>query len=207
MEKPVFRLKKQPNRHANAHSPLKIHLVRHAEALNDDGIDSHGPQLTPHGVRQAQRLGKRLSKERYAAIYSSDLTRAQQTADAIAQHHSDDALTLTRDLREVACAHTAAGMSRTTLHDDRSIREEKEAIERVIHHLLDAHNQGETILVVSHGNITRSLIPMLGHIDPAKAPLFEIFNASLSIVDIWPSKRAVVRLVNCVSHLPPRMVT
>jgi broad specificity phosphatase PhoE len=207
METPVFHRNKQTSLQPNAHIPLEIHLVRHAEARNDDGIDSHGPELTSHGVRQAKRLGKRLAQQRYSAIYSSDLNRAQQTADAVALHHPDDLLTLTRDLREVASAHTALGMSRTTQNDDRSMHEEQDAMHRVVHHLRNKHDAGETILLVSHGNITRSLIPILGKVHPTSSPLFEIFNTSLSIVDIWPSGQTVVRLVNCVSHLPQRMVT
>ena len=78
---------------------------------------------------------------------------------------------------------------------------------RVINHLRETHEQGERVLIVSHGNITRSLIPLLGGLAPAKAPLLEIYNASLSLVDAWPSGRAVGRLANCVAHLPERLIT
>ncbi|MBT3191222.1 MAG: histidine phosphatase family protein [Verrucomicrobia bacterium] len=186
---------------------LEIHLVRHAQAHNDNGIDTHGPELTPHGRRQARRLAKRLTGAQYTGIYSSDLTRARQTADAIALHHADNLLTVTRDLREVSGQHTALHMSRLTINSDRSLIEEQQAMHRVINHLRETHEQGERVLIVSHGNITRSLIPLLGGLAPAKAPLLEIYNASLSIVDAWPSGRAVVRLANCVAHLPERLIT
>jgi len=188
-------------------SPLVVHLVRHAEARNDAGIDSHGPELTALGHRQAHYLGKRLAKERYAGIYCSDLTRARQTADAIARHHPDDLLTVLRDLREVSGYHSALRMSRLTIHTDRSLIEEQDAMIRFINHLRHSHEGGEHVLVVSHGNMTRSLIPMLGGLDPTQAPLMEIYNASLCIVDVWPSGRAVIRLANCVAHIPEKLVT
>ena len=203
----MFRLKKQLDRISPTHAPIEIHLVRHAEALSDCGMDSHGPALTPLGIKQARLIAKHLAKQRYTAIYSSDLTRARQTADAIATRHRNALLTLTRDLREVAGDHTNLDMSRTTEHSDRSILEEKCAMHRVVTHLRHEHTTNDHILVVAHGNIIRSLIPMLCRIHPCNAPLFEIHNTSLSIVDLWPSGRAVVRLVNCTSHLPKRMVT
>jgi broad specificity phosphatase PhoE len=186
---------------------IEVHLVRHGQAHDDNGIDSHGPELTPEGHRQANLLAKRLAKNRYAGIYCSDLTRARQTADAIALHHTDNALTLTRDLREVSGFHSAVHMSRLTVQTDRSMIEEHEAMNRVINHIRKSHPQGECILIVSHGNITRSLIPLLGGLDPSKAPLLEIYNTALCIVDMWPSGRAVLRLANCVSHLPERMIS
>src|SRR5690606_11696537 len=41
--------------------------------------------LSAHGHEQARRLAERLGRERADALYSSDLTRALQTAEAIAR--------------------------------------------------------------------------------------------------------------------------
>lgn len=188
-------------------SPLIIHFVRHAHAHGGPGIDSHGPTLTSQGHRQARCIGRRLAQEQYNAIYCSDLTRARHTADAIAMHHPDELLTVTRDLREVSGYHAAMHMSRLTMHSDHDILEEQEAMHRFINHLRSRHAHGEKVLIVSHGNLIRSLIPLLGGLDPSKAPLIEVFNTSLSIVDLWPSGRTIVRLLNCVAHLPERLVS
>ncbi len=91
---------------------LEVHLVRHGQAFADRGIDTHGPELTASGRRQARRVARRLARQRYTAIYCSDLTRARQTADEIALHHPDDLLTVTRDLREVSGYHSDVHMSR-----------------------------------------------------------------------------------------------
>ncbi len=63
-------------------TPLEIHLVRHGQAYDENGVDAHGPELTPMGRQQARQLAKRISSKPYSAIYCSDLTRARQTADA-----------------------------------------------------------------------------------------------------------------------------
>jgi broad specificity phosphatase PhoE len=64
-----------------------ISFVRHGEtALNRDGrlqgrVDS---ELSPRGLEQVARLATRLSEWEIAAVYSSPLARARQTAMAIA---------------------------------------------------------------------------------------------------------------------------
>jgi probable phosphoglycerate mutase len=81
----------------------KIILVRHGEtADNRNGIfqGQAGASLNDEGRAQAGRLAARLSGARVAAVYTSDLLRARQTAEAIAAStgHTplDDA-----DLREI----------------------------------------------------------------------------------------------------------
>lgn len=67
---------------------IKIIFTRHGETLwNIEGrvqgaLDS---PLTEKGILQARRLGQRLLKEGITRIYSSDLPRAQVTADEIRQ--------------------------------------------------------------------------------------------------------------------------
>lgn len=67
-------------------SHTRVILLRHGEtAWNAEGryqgqLDS---PLTASGLAQAHALAGRLSGERFAALYSSDLGRARQTAEAI----------------------------------------------------------------------------------------------------------------------------
>ncbi len=62
-------------------------LVRHAEAEGNMNRRFHGvtnSDLTDNGHRQAEKLAQRLDAENIDAIYSSDLSRAYQTAKHIA---------------------------------------------------------------------------------------------------------------------------
>ncbi len=44
--------------------------------------------LNDNGMAQAAAVGRSLAKERFAAIYCSDLQRARQTAETISGHHA-----------------------------------------------------------------------------------------------------------------------
>src|SRR3982074_3286204 len=71
-------------------TPVRILLARHGETLfNVEGRwqgQSDSP-LTERGLAQARELGRALSAEAIAAVYSSDLGRALQTALEVAAPH------------------------------------------------------------------------------------------------------------------------
>lgn len=60
-----------------------IFLVRHGETVWNSLGKFQGQQdspLTPHGIAQAQAVGRRLKRESIQAVYSSDLGRSASTA-------------------------------------------------------------------------------------------------------------------------------
>ncbi|MBZ4646572.1 MAG: fructose-2,6-bisphosphatase [Clostridia bacterium] len=66
----------------------RLILVRHGEAEGNIIRRFHGhtdSHLTPNGHLQAQKLAERLSKEHIDVLYSSDLSRAFQTAKYISE--------------------------------------------------------------------------------------------------------------------------
>lgn len=68
----------------------RILAVRHGETAwnRDTRIQGHTDiDLNDHGRWQAQRLALALREEPIAAFYASDLTRARETAQAVAQPH------------------------------------------------------------------------------------------------------------------------
>jgi len=187
--------------------PLTVVFVRHAQADTTDTSHLVGPPLTRLGNRQAILTAKRLSREKFAHIYTSDLVRAKETARAILRHHPKTPCTVLRDLREVASHHSSLGMSATTPAIDADTVNEKMAMSSFVHAIRRNHEPGERLLVVAHGNILRGLIPLLGGLNPTGSPLFEFNNTSVTVVDLWPSGHAVIKLVNCTKHLPRRLVT
>lgn len=69
--------------------PTRIIAIRHGEtAWNVDArIQGHlDVPLNARGLWQAEQLGRALADEPLAAIYSSDLSRAHQTASHVARH-------------------------------------------------------------------------------------------------------------------------
>jgi len=69
-------------------APTRLYLVRHGQSAgNAEGrFGGHGPTpLSDLGKRQAENTAKMLAKEGINAIYSSDLARAVETAEALAK--------------------------------------------------------------------------------------------------------------------------
>jgi probable phosphoglycerate mutase len=65
----------------------RLILIRHGETAWNRATRIQGHTdipLSPLGLAQAQRLAEALADEPLAAIYSSDLSRARQTAEAVA---------------------------------------------------------------------------------------------------------------------------
>jgi broad specificity phosphatase PhoE len=191
----------------HADQPFTVVLVRHAEAEGPDLNQITGPQLTTLGRIQAERLADRLAKEKFDHIYTSDLTRAYDTAREILKHHKNTLYTVTADIREVTHYHFVSELHPLKPVLRRHIRAERQALEGFADHLRSTHKPGEKVLVVCHGNFMRSLIPVLGGRDPHKSILIEFSNASVSLIDVWRNGEAVLKLANCVRHLLPSQVT
>ncbi len=69
---------------------MQIVLVRHGATdwnLEHRCQGSSDRDLSEVGLRQAEEIAERLGQETIHAVYSSDLTRARRTAEAISRHH------------------------------------------------------------------------------------------------------------------------
>jgi probable phosphoglycerate mutase len=68
--------------------PTRLYLIRHGQSAgNAEGrFGGHGPTpLSELGVRQAEKTAKLLASEHIDVIYASDLSRAVQTAEPLAE--------------------------------------------------------------------------------------------------------------------------
>ena len=76
---------------------MRLILVRHGETeLNrQHRIQGRGDsELNETGRTQAEAIARALKDSKVAAIYSSPLTRARDTADRVARFHTVDVVTL-----------------------------------------------------------------------------------------------------------------
>jgi len=83
---------------------MKIFTVRHGQTdwNLQRRLQGHTDiPLNETGLEQARRIGLRLSAEKIDAIYTSDLIRAEKTAEAINGHHNAEIFTTTA-LREAS---------------------------------------------------------------------------------------------------------
>jgi broad specificity phosphatase PhoE len=197
----------RPKGHGPGKSEIRITLVRHGQAGGPATIRELESPLTALGRKQARRLAERLSRERFDCIYSSDLSRAQQTAAAIREFHRGTPFFLDKALREVSVHHSRRGRTppRTGLRE--RLRQEREAVERFCARLVRRRRPGQHVLIVAHGSIIGLLIALLAKVDPKRSIPLDMRNGSVSIVtwrqegyDIWNSPIRV-DLCNCVRHL------
>ena len=159
------------------HCAATLLLARHAEAVyEDEWVADRGGSLTLLGRRQARELGESLAGRRVAWVYASPMARAVQTAEiaaAVLGLH----VTVREGLREFSVGDHAgqpfregmfaasydawlAGDARAQVPGGESGAEVLARMTAELGGIADAH-QGETVLVVSHGDVLGFAVPRL----------------------------------------------
>jgi alpha-ribazole phosphatase len=174
-------------------------------------------KLSAAGIRQAERLRDRLAVEKINAVYSSNLERALVTAEIIASSHQLAVITCA-ELREVNFGQLEglnfSEISRlypevAKLWAERSTKLKYPGGESLVEFntrvskflsRLDKHTVGETILIVAHAGVLRTLVCQLLGIDPQRRWQIRLDLASLSILETH-QQGAILSLLNDVSHL------
>jgi broad specificity phosphatase PhoE len=140
-------------------------LARHGETDWNRELRIQGSsdiELNELGRKQARFLAQELTDVDLDAIYSSDLSRASETAAAVAATHALD-VTLDPRLRERSFG-SWEGLTREDLdalpagshHDGESDDQVRERMLAAVHDIAAAH-PGEQVLVVSHGGALNTL--------------------------------------------------
>ncbi len=169
------------------------------------------------GERQAATLGQRLAGEPLAAIYTSDLQRAWQTACAIAAHQTCPLAPDAR-LREMDFG-AWQGLTYPEIQEkDRANLEAWEAdrlknappggetLEQFGSRIEAAYNEinhnhpDETVLLVSHGGVLKILLCRVLGLPPENYWQFQLLPASLSEMWIY-SEGASLNRLNDTCHL------
>jgi probable phosphoglycerate mutase len=190
---------------------VSIFLIRHGETVGNASRVVQRPDnaLSPRGIAQAERLARRLARERIGRVLSSDLARAAATAEQLRRATGAplafDPLLHERnfgDLRGTPYAELGFDMfepnyeppngeSWPVFHArvDRAWARVQEVAAATDGHLA----------VVTHGLVCRSLADRHLILPDGESAPERWDNTSLTIVDCpapW-----LVRLLNCVAHL------
>ncbi|TVU05532.1 hypothetical protein EJB05_48698, partial [Eragrostis curvula] len=188
----------------------EVVIVRHGEtSWNASRIIQVGhldAELNDIGRQQAVAVAHRLSKEvKAAAIYSSDLKRAAETAETIARVCSLPNVVFDPALRERHIGDLQ-GMKLEVAATERP-----EAYKAFMSHKRNQQIPGggesldqlserwERIIVVSHGGTIRELYR---HASPMKPIRGKIHNTSASVILVsGTTGRCIVKMVGDISHL------
>jgi len=199
---------------------LKLILVRHGQTFWNREMKYQGHSdivLDEEGLRQAELVGERLKQESVQAVYSSDLKRAMVTAEKIAAHHGLP-VGIMPDLREIMFGEwegytfqfvyerwpqeadklfTSALEAR--IPGGETFEQVKERAQRAIDELTAKH-QDQTVVVVCHGGIIRTILCNVLGIDLNRVWDIKQDNTAVNIIEVHPG-RNVIALVNDTHHL------
>lgn len=206
---------------------MAILLIRHGETAGNRNRIVQVPEtpLSPRGLEQAAQLGRRLAGEPIAAIWTSHLPRAHQTALAIGQT-TGAPLAIHPDLEErnfgalrgtpyaelrvdpfVPHYDPPGGEGWNAFHD--RVDRAWEKIERFWYDEFAPRSGAVHLVVVSHGLFLRSLLErrLLSRAELERygdgEGRVEIANTALTRVvpGAAPGARHVIDLLACTAHL------
>lgn len=183
-----------------------LYIVRHAQTdWNAQGKiqGSADRPLDEVGRAQAHSVGKELANLRPHAIYSSPLLRARQTAEQIAAFHACE-IQLEKGLREASYGGAVEGITVAEFrerfksgieqklklplklqwaykhaHDAESCDEIMARALPALHQIAEKHTD-QTVIVVSHGFVIRTLISYLAQVTDEHV---RVPNCSVVIVE------------------------
>ena len=198
----------------------RLFLTRHGQTVtNTEGrFCGHSETtLTEKGESQARALGARLAKEKFEAIYTSDFSRALETAALIA---GSRAITpkADPDLRELHYGEWELEKGNDVFrrwrsqyllmrHEDpvwrppggETVAEVRARTRSAFDRIVAAH-EGKGVLVVSHGTALNCLVSTLLGMPESHVFRIDIGNCGLTEVEVRGGKPYVVRL-NDTAHL------
>ena len=200
--------------------PLRLVFIRHGSSTWNDERRIQGqldPPLSENGREQAKRLAERLRGSAVEALYSSDLQRARETAEAVGECVGR-APEVWPELREVALgeweglqreeivarypeewSRWASQPSWDIVPGGEGTAAFEARVGAAIDRLAERHRTGR-VLVVTHGGVIQvALLRVVGRSSNGLFP-FTIDNTSLTVLQ-GSSERLVVGRVNDTCHL------
>jgi ribonuclease H / adenosylcobalamin/alpha-ribazole phosphatase len=202
-------------------TPTRFHLLRHGQTELSVGRRYSGrgnPPLTETGREQAAAAARRLAKvDDIAAVVSSPLGRARETAEAVASALGVAAVVLDGLIETdfgawEGLTFTEAAERDPELHrrwlsttsvappGGESFDAVHQRVRRARNDLITEHG-GKDIVVVSHVTPIKTLLRMALDVGPSLLFRLHLDLASLSVAEFYPDGHASVRLVNDTSHL------
>ena len=201
----------------------RLLLVRHGETELNSSERYWGHTdvaLSAVGLKQAEQLRHRLATEKISTIYSSDLRRALLTAETIASPHRPEFITCP-ELKEINFGQleglTFDEVSEFYPEVMQLWRERNPKLrypggesldefnERVTSFLsrLEKHGDEETVLILAHAGVLRTLICQLLDVEPWHRWQLCLDLASLTIIETYP-QGTILSLLNDTCHLAER---
>src|SRR5262245_25338062 len=198
---------------------MKLYVVRHGQTEeNASGIvqgHNHGT-LSALGIEQSRLLALRLREVQFDAIFTSDLRRAVQTTQSIAQfqrceieqtvllRERNGGIFQGRSLAELGLAEEQSGLSKAefTPTNGESYRDLQARAGLFLNRAKDQH-QHQTLLAVSHGRLIRMLLSLAMKLEIEESLSIKQMNTCVNLLSYDLDSGFTVHLLNCTEHLNP----
>ena len=190
---------------------MRLMIIRHGETKSnkDKILQGHLPiPLSENGFAQAEAIANRLAKTNIDIIYTSDLIRAKQTAEAIARHHPHTKLVEDKRLRERDLGDYVGKSidsvewpkdSTTRVPNGESRVDHHSRLESFYNEILEKHPE-DTVIIVTHRGSVLLLMNII-----RKGPVeevdfsYRIKNTSVTEFEIGEGVTEIT--LNCDKHL------
>jgi alpha-ribazole phosphatase len=199
----------------------RLILVRHGETVANAQMKYQGridALLSKKGIAQAKLVAKRLSREPIQAVYSSGLKRSFATAAFIAKRHdlkvkmnpqfNERNYGLWEDLTHEQISQRFPHIYKLWLQQpDKAVIPQGETIKQVQRRAVTAlkelivKHKGQTIVLVGHGGMNRTLLLYLLKMDLNDFWSLRQDNGAINMIE-FNHRRPTVTLVNetCFLH-------
>lgn len=203
-----------------------VYIIRHCESVGNIEHRFQGrfdSPISPKGEKQLDMLSLRFRNVHLDAIYSSPLTRAYLTAQAVARFHElqvqirDELIELdVGEMENLLLSEIGEKFPKVAENWDKTPdlcefpggETMKQAYDRANNALdkLIAENCGKTIVIATHGGLIRNIDARVrtGSVEGMRGGA--IFgNTGISVLEADESGKLSWRTVNDLSHLPPEL--
>ncbi|MBX3735830.1 MAG: histidine phosphatase family protein [Candidatus Didemnitutus sp.] len=180
-----------------------LYLVRHGYYDYVASADSKTANaLNATGRAQAEKVAAYLAAlpVKFAAVTSSEFTRARETGDAIAAQLG---LACVRDKSLNECTPPGIGVAGKDVDAGATAQLER-AWQRYAH---PAKAGAASEVLACHGNVIRWFVCRALGVDPARWTRMEIANCSVTIIQINADGSTRLQVFNDVSHIPREQQT
>jgi len=199
---------------------LNLLLVRHGETdwnVTQRFQGQTDVPLNQKGHQQAAAIAQHLASEEIHAIYSSDLSRAWDTAEEIAKNHQCEVVAEPR-LQEISFGQWE-GMTYDELqqrepeavkawHNDigsfsppggETLQQLSVSAAAAYQHI-SVNHQDQTVILVAHGGSLQMLITNLLGLPPKSFWQFNLDHCSLSKISVY-EEGAIINFLNDTNHI------
>lgn len=200
----------------------RIYLVRHGETSWNVKLKFQGHTDVPlaqRGIEQANFLARRLNKMKFAAIYSSDLKRAMETAEILAMPHGITVQSVPKlreanfgrwegmnfkEIREeyaITLQQWWDNPKKTAAPGGETLEEMALRVNGAVREIAGRHMDEQEVVIVAHGGPIRAVICNLLGMDLNYYRRLQTENTSLNIINFSSLDNGHLVLFNDCRHL------